>query len=927
MSPKKKLKLKKNQPNESPEKCLSLEVPNENIPIKLPYQQEHEISSKKAAKRKKKDCKFLTFKPCKDSGSKWDQKSSNKLMERMFENITKPDTLKFVSGVEKLNWEKVAFKPFSVEECKARWYELGKPIRKFRTLSDLIVDAKEYLKDPYKHQVKKHPDYPKRPLTPYFRFFMGRRDDYAAKHPGLTNLQVTADISKLYKELPKVEKDKLISEWQAEQSEFIKAKEQFMQDHPQYFQVNMKVPTDSRTPMFIYRDENITLYMKNNPHLSKRQCSDNLKKEYKELEDEGKQIYIDKAMEEKEEYQREYEKFLEKNPTFKKTKKKEKRILSKYEERLFDRKNGKPPRPPSNGYNLFCTELLPKLQCLKSQTRIKECGKLWNKLSKDQKEEYHTRFIEKKTIYEKKLKAFLDSLTEAERAKEEAKLKNLKLSLLKPETNSSSVSSEDEFYDSDESSAFEDYDHSLAIRTNRCKDELATIGAIESLDINNFQPKKTASPISALFLYQKAHLKEVRDQYPWMTKNDTLKLLAQRFTELSRSKRHKYERKEKELKQLYNTKMQQILKEKQPQQNVQLIDPNEPKKPEPVTGEQLYKDEAYASFSVNYEGGDPNQLKDALTVNWNRLKRDEREPFVKKAMEINEFLIDKYLKDKEKYDESMGKSKSLHFAKDTFVDRAMQKMITTEKYTKGQRRKTLEGEPKKPPVNGYQLFNSIKMMQLQHLNHGEKFREIGRLWTNMTEAKKKVFHDEVKKQTEKYRKQMETWLKTLSPAMLEKYQLINRAHARKRKGALTKEMLEKAKTLSKIPRTDSFESETTDCIPAIESTQDDDVVEEELKNEKPDESPVKDLAPSVSVATSESSGTSDDTDDSSDDGDESSSEDDSDTSDTDSDSSSSEDESESSSSSSEDGSTSEDSSSSDSSESDASDGESSATNS
>ena len=45
-----------------------------------------------------------------------------------FQNIAKPDTLKFNSGVEKLNWEKVAFKPFSVEECKARWYELGKPV-------------------------------------------------------------------------------------------------------------------------------------------------------------------------------------------------------------------------------------------------------------------------------------------------------------------------------------------------------------------------------------------------------------------------------------------------------------------------------------------------------------------------------------------------------------------------------------------------------------------------------------------------------------------------------------------------------------------------------------------------------------------------------------------------------------------------------
>ena len=73
-------------------------------------------------------------------------------------------------------------------------------------MSDIIVDAKEYLKDPYKNQVKKHPDYPKRPLTPYFRFFLGRRDEYAAKHPGLTNLQVTADISKVYKELPKAEK-------------------------------------------------------------------------------------------------------------------------------------------------------------------------------------------------------------------------------------------------------------------------------------------------------------------------------------------------------------------------------------------------------------------------------------------------------------------------------------------------------------------------------------------------------------------------------------------------------------------------------------------------------------------------------------------------------------------------------------------------
>ena len=66
MSPKKKLKIKKNQKNVSLEK--SLEVPDENVPIIPPYQQEHEIPRKKAAKRKRKDCKFLTFKPSKTGG-------------------------------------------------------------------------------------------------------------------------------------------------------------------------------------------------------------------------------------------------------------------------------------------------------------------------------------------------------------------------------------------------------------------------------------------------------------------------------------------------------------------------------------------------------------------------------------------------------------------------------------------------------------------------------------------------------------------------------------------------------------------------------------------------------------------------------------------------------------------------------------------
>lgn len=57
---------------------------------------------------------------------------------------------------------------------------------------------------------QKHPDFPKKPLTPYFRFFMEKRAKYAKLHPEMSNLDLTKILSKKYKELPerkKVQRD------------------------------------------------------------------------------------------------------------------------------------------------------------------------------------------------------------------------------------------------------------------------------------------------------------------------------------------------------------------------------------------------------------------------------------------------------------------------------------------------------------------------------------------------------------------------------------------------------------------------------------------------------------------------------------------------------------------------------------------------
>jgi upstream-binding transcription factor len=44
----------------------------------------------------------------------------------------------------------------------------------------------------------KHPEMPKKPLTPYFRFFMRKRVAYAKKHPDMSVTELTKELSKKY---------------------------------------------------------------------------------------------------------------------------------------------------------------------------------------------------------------------------------------------------------------------------------------------------------------------------------------------------------------------------------------------------------------------------------------------------------------------------------------------------------------------------------------------------------------------------------------------------------------------------------------------------------------------------------------------------------------------------------------------------------
>lgn len=109
----------------------------------------------------------------------WVQDDLLKLLEAMKVALPQKDLTKYKTSESHLDWQKVAFNSYTAEMCKQKWQEVSKEvrplslqiateslpifrcrnvifsmlflqIRKFRTLTELIVDAQDYIKNPYK---------------------------------------------------------------------------------------------------------------------------------------------------------------------------------------------------------------------------------------------------------------------------------------------------------------------------------------------------------------------------------------------------------------------------------------------------------------------------------------------------------------------------------------------------------------------------------------------------------------------------------------------------------------------------------------------------------------------------------------------------------------------------------------------------------
>uniref|UniRef100_A0A3Q2FY05 Upstream binding transcription factor, like n=1 Tax=Cyprinodon variegatus TaxID=28743 RepID=A0A3Q2FY05_CYPVA len=245
----------------------------------------------------------------KAEADEWTKDDCLTLLERIRSLLPDGDAMKYKTTESHFDWDKVRFGSFTGDMCRQKWLKVSSEVRKYRTMTELLVDAMELVKNPYKgKKLKTHPDFPKKPLTPYFRFFMEKRAKYAKIHPEMSNLDLTKILSKKYKELP--EKKKV---WTGTRTHLVPGFNGLLQipgSDPLLQVPGSNGPSSSRNGYSLYCAE-LMVNMKDVPSTERMVlCS----KQWKMLTQKEKDMFQKRCEQKKKQYDIDLQRFLESLP-------------------------------------------------------------------------------------------------------------------------------------------------------------------------------------------------------------------------------------------------------------------------------------------------------------------------------------------------------------------------------------------------------------------------------------------------------------------------------------------------------------------------------------------------------------------------------------------------------------------------------------
>ncbi|TNM97027.1 hypothetical protein fugu_015183 [Takifugu bimaculatus] len=641
----------------------------------------------------------------------WVQDDLLKLLEAMKVALPPKDLTKYKTSESHLDWQKVAFNSFTAEMCKQKWQEVSKEIRKFRTLTELIVDAQDYIKNPYKgKKIKKHPDFPKKPLTPYFRFFMEKRAKYAKLHPEMSNLDLTKILSKKYRELPEKKKKKYVDDFLRDKETFVHSMDKFREEHPDLVESMAKkgsnVPEKPKTPQQLWYNHEKKAFLKTRPDATTKDIKDNLGKQWTQLSDKKRLKWITKSLEQRKLYEEVMREYIQQHPELNMTQNDiVKSTLTKAERHLKDKSDGRPDKPPPNGYSMFCAELMSNMKDVPSTERMVMCSQRWKLLKQGEKDAYQKRCEQRKKEYEIEMNRFLSTLSEEE---QQRVLSEEKIGFRRGTGASSPASKK--------------------------KNSKAKVGPPTQKN-----PKGQFQPCSSSL---RRSVRNCSRSVPDLSDSELTRLLARMWNELPDKKKEKYKRLEIVL------KAESVKKEKEDRSR--LPDP-------PKTAQEIWQQSVIGDYMARFKS-DRSKAQKAMEATWSNMEKKEKIMWIKKAAE-----------DQKRYERELCEMRSPAAA-----------AIASGKKMK------FEGEPKKPPSNGYQKFSQEMLSngELNHLPMKERMTEIGSRWQRLPLKDKERYKKIAEEKQRQYKVQLEQWLASLSSQERNTYKEYNSQVSLKRSAFL-----------------------------------------------------------------------------------------------------------------------------------------------
>ncbi|XP_015792052.1 nucleolar transcription factor 1-A [Tetranychus urticae] len=360
----------------------------------------------------------------------WPSEDIQLLIENIHKCLPKNDTAKYSTTAKKLSWDDIKFKDYSADECKSQWDLVLTRIRRYRTLSEVLGDARDWAKNPYNNaslnKKTRHPDLPKKPLTPFLRYFTEKRERFAKKNPNSTSVvDMAKALAAQYRDLSEKKKAKYKTAFDREYEEYKRKMEEFKKLHPE-IEINphnKKEPTQAypgpvrpKTPFQIFcrkkTAEKIDSKEVEDGEFSKKDNLEQMRKAWHDLSDKKRLKWIKKSLADEKRYIEELSEFKKANPDYEPPVIK---VLNKMEKDLKQRYDGKPERPPSSGYALFSKVELKGIKDCPAKEKMTLIAHKWKELSQDEKNRYNQEACKKQREYSDKMETYLASLPEDEK--------------------------------------------------------------------------------------------------------------------------------------------------------------------------------------------------------------------------------------------------------------------------------------------------------------------------------------------------------------------------------------------------------------------------------------------------------------------------------------------------------------------------------